>query len=408
MNLLIIHSHNANRGDEAAVRAMVDELLIRYKDAKITISNNGFTPYPNMPKQVEQICRFPKMRSRMAQLEFFIILATKGAVSFTKEGRRFVKILKSADLVLHAPGGPSIGDIYYESEKLYLWRLNLVRRMGIPYMFYAPSMGPFKNEKRNKLRKKILKGAAKVILRDPISVKFVNEFIPELQVEQALDSALQHDVDMELNAAKLKGYTSLSGFIDSFDKCIGITITDLLWHPKHRTTGIDRKISEAFKGFIKKKTDEGYGIVFVPQLYGALDDTSIMNEYMLEGSTFMIDAFSEEYDTYFQQYVISKLYAVVGMRYHSNIFSAKVGTPFISVSYEQKMKGFMESVNLEEYCLDVYDLSEANLADRFRLLEENYEDYRHKLSELHGYMKEESYKTTQAVIDILEGHVHDK
>ena len=29
VNILVIHSHNANRGDEAAVKAMVDELLIR-------------------------------------------------------------------------------------------------------------------------------------------------------------------------------------------------------------------------------------------------------------------------------------------------------------------------------------------------------------------------------------------
>ena len=72
----------------------------------------------------------------------------------------------------------------------------------------------------------------------------------------------------------------------------------------------------------------------------------------------MIDAFSEERDTYFQQYVIGKLYAVVGMRYHSNIFSAKMGIPFVSVSYEQKMKGFMQSIGLSEYCIDLNELSE--------------------------------------------------
>ena len=37
------------------------------------------------------------------------------------------------------------------------------------------------------------------------------------------------------------------------------------------------------------------------------------------------------HDCYFQQYIISLIKAVVGMRYHSNIFSAKMGTPFVSV-----------------------------------------------------------------------------
>ena len=44
MNILIIHSHNDNRGDEAAVKAMVDELLMTYPEAVIYISNNGYTP----------------------------------------------------------------------------------------------------------------------------------------------------------------------------------------------------------------------------------------------------------------------------------------------------------------------------------------------------------------------------
>lgn len=402
MNLLIIHSHNANRGDEAAVKAMVDELLIKYPDANITISNIGFTPYPNMPAQVEQIGRFPKYRSKIAKIEFFIVWATKGAIAFTKEGKKFVKKLKSADLVLHAPGGPSIGDIYYGSEKMYLWRLRLAKRMRIPYMFYAPSMGPFNNPERSKIRKEVLLGAEKVILRDPISVGFVREFLPELEVEQALDSALQHDIDVIENERKYNEYTELSDFISGFDKCIGITVTDLLWHPKHQSTGIDKTIVEVFKKFIKDRTDEGYGVVFVPQLYGTNNDTDFMNQFMIEGKTFIVDAFSDEHDTYFQQYVIGKLYAVVGMRYHSNIFSAKMGTPFVSVSYEQKMKGFMESVDLDRYCLDVFSLTEDNLNEKFKLLEDNYDEYKLRLDELHSYMKSESYKTTQAVIDILE------
>lgn len=60
------------------VKAMVDELLIKYPGATITISNNGFTPYPGMPENVIQIDRFPKLESRMAQLEFFIVLLFKG------------------------------------------------------------------------------------------------------------------------------------------------------------------------------------------------------------------------------------------------------------------------------------------------------------------------------------------
>lgn len=401
MNILIIHSHNANRGDEAAVKAMVDELLVKYPEAEITISNNGFTPYPSMPENVIQIGRFPKLESRVAQLEFFIVLFFKGKFAFTKEARKFIHVLKRADIVLHAPGGPSIGDTYFKAERLYLWRLNLIRHMKIPYIFYAPSMGPFNCTSRNKLRQEVISGAEKIVLRDPISAKYVKEFLPDIEVEQVLDSALQHDIDIDQNVKKYNNYPELKKFIENHNKCIGITVTDLKWHPVHKSEKIIEQIPTIFKAFVTQKVKEGYGIILIPQLYGNLNDTKIMNDYMLRNDTFMIDAFSEERDAYFQQYVISKLYAVVGMRYHSNIFSAKMGVPFVSVSYEQKMKGFMQSIGLSEYCIDLNDLSEKMLFAKFGQLEAGYDAYENRLKDIHLDMKKQAYKTTEIVVNFL-------
>ena len=114
-NILVIHAHTENRGDEAAVKAMVSAIKEKEPDTDICISYNGPTFYPNMDN-VKEICRFPKIASRLAQLDFFLILMTKGKLSVTKEGREFINEVKKADIVLHAPGGPSIGDIYEESE----------------------------------------------------------------------------------------------------------------------------------------------------------------------------------------------------------------------------------------------------------------------------------------------------
>lgn len=123
---------------------------------------------------------------------------------------------------------------------------------------------------------------------------------------------------------------------------------------------------------------------------------------MYSEDCFMVAANVDTYDSYFQQFLIGKLYAVVGMRYHSNIFSAKMGTPFISISYEQKMKGFIKSVGLDEYCIDINNLEAKELEDRYNMLVDNYEEYKDRLKSLHCTMKEKSYETTAAVIEILE------
>ena len=401
-NILIIHSHNANRGDEAAVKALVDELLEFKNINKITISNNGFTPYPGLDSQVNQIARFPKLHSTIAKIEFLISLVFKDKLIFTKDGKKFFKELRNSDLVIHAPGGPSIGDTYYNVELLYLLRLDIIRRMRIPYMFYSPSMGPFNDKRREKLRKKILRGAHYVFVRDPISYKYVKEFTPEINVQLAMDSALQHDLNISKYEMIYDQYTELKSFMTNHTRCIGMTITDLKWHPIHGKTKISSQINDVFQKFVDQVISEGYGVVFIPQLYGTSNDARYMAEFMRTNHTFLIDDKEEKFDSYFQQYVISLLYAVVGMRYHSNIFSAKMGTPFISVSYEQKMKGFMESTDLLNYCININDLSYDILFSKYDELKRNYISYKNRLKDLHKTMKEKAFIPTQAIIDYLQ------
>jgi colanic acid/amylovoran biosynthesis protein len=402
MNIFVINAHSDNRGDEAAIKAMTDELLRLYPTAEITISRQGGADYPCMDKRVKQIKRFPVNGSKIDQLSFFVSIFTKGKLAITKDGKEFLNTVRKADIVLHAPGGPSIGDIYGQVEWLYLLRLDLIRRMNKRYMFYAPSMGPFHNKRNNRLRKKVILSAEKIILRDPISIEYLKQFMPEVKVEHAMDSALQHDITETRLETTYNDSNEIKEFLENHKRVIGLTITDLRWHPVYGKSNVATQIEQTFKCFIKEKVDAGYGIIFVPQLYGEGNDYELMKKYMLEKNTYILAADRDEYDTYFQQYLIGKLYAVIGMRYHSNIFSAKMGTPFVSVSYEQKMQGFMESVELSDYCLPVHELSYEHLNDKFAMLENNYERYRDKLRTIHDYMREKSYYTTQVVKDLLE------
>ena len=110
---------------------------------------------------------------------------------------------------------------------------------------------------------------------------------------------------------------------------------------------------------------------------------------------------SDKYDCYFQQYVISRIKAVVGMRYHSNIFSAKMGTPFVSVSYEQKMQGFMKKAGLLEYCLPIRELSADNLHDKFENMMANYDKYKSILAIKKNEFKKEASRTTELICQVL-------
>lgn len=396
-----MNCHTANRGDEAAVRALVDELLLLYPNAHISLGMRGGTYYPNLPSNVTSINQL--IITKQNYNRFQIAKVTNGHIAIGRTFSSFFSEIRKSNLILHAPGGPSIGDTYYNAESSYLYVYDLLIRMKKPYMFYAPSMGPFNKTEKNDWRRKVLLNAKAIVLRDPISARYVKELVPERHIYQTLDSAFQHDIDMEQNKIKLDNYLELNAFLSSHDKCIGITITDLIWHPVwSKKTGIVDNIRKTFTDFIEEKTKIGYGIVFIPQLYGSGNDFDLMESYCADKENFFVIPDNDDrYDTYFQQYVISKLYAVIGMRYHSNIFSAKMGTPFISVSYEQKMLGFMEKMNLEQYCIPLNEFSTDLLNTKFDLLSLKYEDYKKYLRKEHNNMKKESYRTTEILKTVI-------
>lgn len=398
MNILVINAHGYNRGDEAAVRAMIDELQTRYPQAHIILQMAWDKPYPEVENNVEVIPAYiADGRKGMLEYKFFLYTG----IAFSNHLRSFVNAIKRADLIIHAPGGPSIGDIYKDAEWNYLRRFLIIQKLHKPYVFYAPSMGPFNDTSRAEVRKKILNGAADIFLRDRISQNYVNGFGINKVAGITLDSAFQHPVDEAVNQKKLDGYVELNEFLKAHKKVVGITVTDLKWHPVHgKNKQLEGWIRSAFDTFLKKVVSKGYGILFIPQLFGRNNDKDLMATYAIYGSDSFV--MSDVYDTYFQQYVIGKLYAVVGMRYHSNIFSAKMKTPFVSVSYEQKMQGFMEMNGLSEYMIKIEEITVDCLQEHFSLLEETYDFYKNKLEVLAPELYKQSYQSTERVAALIE------
>ena len=398
MKIVIINCHWDNRGDEAAIRAMIDELRVKYPSADIYVQRalGEFGSFPENA-HVKVLPPFP-IGGKKRRIQEQISIETKGKINLTSGAKAFYKAINGADIVLHAPGGPSIGDIYMPQETIKLRRLLAVKKAGVPYAFYAPSMGPFKNAERNPVRKEILEGASLICLREDISAKMVKEFVPLTNPIVTLDSAFQHDIDINENEKKFNEYTELRDFVGNGQNVIGITITDLQWNSLYKGDGKTKEnIRETFTEFIKKITGVGYKVLFIPQLFSEANDYVYMKSFAIQNCYVM----SDKYDCYFQQFIISKIKAVVGMRYHSNIFSAKMGTPFVSVSYEQKMQGFMKKAGLLEYCLPISELSANSLSNKFEGMMSNYDEYKSLLAIKKAEFKKESSKTTELVCQIL-------
>ena len=126
--------------------------------------------------------------------------------------------------------------------------------------------------------------------------------------------------------------------------------------------------------------DMGHGVVLIPQLFGNQNDS----EYLARFNFDNVFILPERFNSSLQQTVIKKLYALIGLRYHSNIFAANVGTPFVAVSYEHKMDGFLKHTLMENYSLKIENLNSKSILEKFKLVQQDYDLIKSYLMEMHS------------------------
>jgi len=382
--ITIVNAHWNNRGDEAALLAILEGLRKTYRESKITIifkDGKSVEQFPDM----EGVDYFPaKFNAKI--WDIWLTTFTRGLLGINKFLKKTVRTLKKTDLIIYSPGGSVINKRFFWRKQMeYLVPFICAKFYRIPMFVAAPSIGPFDTSKPNRILKWLIKTPQIFCVREEISKNYLKQIGIHENVYTTIDSAFFNAIDGEDNEKKLNKYIELKNFLNSHEKVVGITITDFKWHVSlNKDEELTKRIEDAFHRFINKLDIKGYGVLFIPQLFGNQNDYHYMEKFS-GGNTYIMD---DTMDTYFQQYIISKLYAVVGMRYHSNIFSAKMGTPFIAVIYEEKMEGFIQFANLNEYSIPLAELSFESLKDIFTKLEHNHDLIKQNLQmHLSGWRK---------------------
>ena len=412
LNILILNAHWNNRGDEAAIRAMIDSLKFELpiNKMKIMILSENITNFPYDDVELIDLYHPPIPICTSVLLTLF----TFGKRSLTRQGREFIKAVNEADIVIHAPGGPSIGDLYGgkllgDFPYLYMLLISKIFK-NKPLFFYAPSMGPFSGRFNNYgrfniyrrfnnyIRKFILKRADAIILREEISARYLKEQLG-LDSSVTMDSAFQNDIPEDY----VSKYTNISEILNIIEneKVVGMTITDLKWHPVYKKySGLREKIMHSLSDVAKYLVGKGYVILLIPQLFGEDDDTSLL-ESICRLNKEKIFILPPNIDSYAQQVIIFKLFCIISMRYHPNIFAAKGNVPSISIYYEHKMKGFIEKLGRTDLMINVEEISASKIIDKFIYLKENYNIIKKQLKKRTPQLKEESKKTTKIILEKL-------
>jgi colanic acid/amylovoran biosynthesis protein len=389
--ITIVNAHWSNRGDEAALLAVVEGLQKNYSNSKITIlfkDDKAIQQFPNIKNVDFDIAKF-----NAKIWDIWLTTFTRGVFGVNEKLKFMVKTLLKSDLIIYSPGGSVINSRFFWRKQMeYLVPFICSKFYNIPLLIAAPSIGPFDTSKPNRILKWLLKVPKVFVVREEISRQYLEEIGITENIVTTIDSAFYDGIKEEENLQKLDEYVELKEYLNTYEKVVGITITDFAWHVKYgKDKELSHRITDSFRKFLDKLQNEGYGVLFIPQLFGNQNDYDYMDTFSSDKTFIMADT----YDTYFQQYIISKLYAVEGMRYHSNIFSAKVGTPFIPVVYEEKMEGFIDMAGLNEYSISLDELSFEKLEEKFEQLNGNYGEVKKMFKEKLPTWQKQASKTIE-------------
>ena len=369
MKIVIINQHTCNRGDEAAGRAVIESLLEAFPDSAIDVLYRFPGEYPPIDQNTNRVHHYPEYKYKFNKKFLFLLYMELGwnffmnILRFKKgfigaSGKLYKKIAQ-ADIVVNAPTGPNIGDIY--KDKFYMLNIIFSELAGKKTFMYGSSVGPFNIPWVRKWAKFLFERMNVVCVREDVSLGYLKELgLKNQNLYSSLDAAVQRVISAE-SADK---YYSDAGLTLNIHN-VGITPLAYPWYPQEIRDEEHQKIIEQnLVKIIDKITENGdTNVFFFPQLYSVIPDDEIgKNDMPIINSIInkvkhpeFCKVLPNEYDSDVQQAMISKLDYFIGMRYHSLVFSVKMETPVIGICYEHKAVGFLEKAGLRELVIKIED-----------------------------------------------------
>jgi len=371
-HILILNQHGENRGDEAAMRAMLTRLeeaaggpvrftvLYQFRDREIRLE---------LPQDVQMLPIIMPL-GEAASLAVFALLKKAGFEASSLllgKSKDIIAAYRDADLVLSAPGGPYFGDIYASHEIVhwfFVWLASLYgKRLGL----YAPSAGPFQKRLLNLVRRRLYKTFDVLCSREEISANYIRDLLgPGSEVHVTADSALQ----VRLDSMPRDEYFAAERAELGRRFIVGVSAIDYAYPGETDPESLRRRYEDAMVELITHVAHNREShFLMVPQLHGRFhSDVPFLREL---GARLPSDVSWEIVDDRLSSDDQRRLFAMADMfiasRYHPGIFASSAGVPGICIYYEHKALGYMRQLELEDLAFDIRNLDPSALiraADR--------------------------------------------
>lgn len=293
----------ANAGDEAMLNAIVKSLRQAENSVELTVISGNPTATAAKHK-VASVHRFSPFKIYSA--------------------------LANCDLLLSG-GGSLLQDVTSKKSLLYylaiIW---LGKMLNKKVMLYAHGIGPIRSSFLRKITKAVCNQVELITVRD-------NDSLDELRRLGVTDTKIKLTADAVLTLAQAKkeqGLELLQRFTLTQDKPI-VAISVRSWGNS------DKYLQEMAKAADILSKEHDVQIALLPLQYPADVVACKKVQQFMKKEAVILDA---AFDTEQFLALMGNFSLLIGMRLHALVFAAVMETPFIALSYDPKIDGFVKEV----------------------------------------------------------------
>ncbi len=389
-HVVVVNQHGDNRGDEAAMRAMVRGIGDRIESPRFTIVHQFADPASEVA--LAHPTTYLGMRFGVFEYARLFAFAALAAVGIRvpriagRRGRQIVAAIASADLVVSAPGGPYFGDLYAGHEIahwLYVWLAHRARR---PLALYAPSCGPFEHRLLNLVRRRGFRWFDSVTVREARSGALLTG-LTDMRVTVTADAALQ-DVVAPSDRSK---------YADDDEWLLVVAARD----PGSRRR--DRHDASVLAAIDRMCHRVPTAVIFLPQLHGRRRDVPYLSQLAQQVTRAKrVLVAPETDDCEAQRALIATADCVIAGRYHPAVFAIASATPVLVIPYEHKAEGVAEAAGIGAWSTWVDDLEPSRLADQLVALMQDAAHVRTTLERAAARLREQSSQSSVLAVALID------
>lgn len=418
MNIIITNVYSyQNKGDAAIVLALVQEIRRVFNRPKISIqtadvkNDKGKYDTPVSPtllwillssvRNEQIITRILTLSKGVTSLLIFLNIYkwTNQSLSFllNKDLREFVENLQKADLIIACGGGylRTSNSSPQNGILLLVTCLNILtgKFLKKPVYLYSQSIGPVHGKIQTMILKFTLKRVDLIEPREEVSFKYLKQLSIDTSIAKTADPAL-------LLGGSYQNPKIVPQIKESKGLRAGITVRN--WFS-------DQKKFEFYIKTMAKVIDylverHNATVYYIPQViakdFGDDDRSAALKvkDYIKHRDNYMVI----DIDLHpFEVIGLCKCMDIfIGTRMHSNIFSLISKVPVIAIEYEHKTRGIMQSLEIEDYVINIEDANPEILKGKIELLLKNKEKYI-KLLEKNLPVQ---IKKSKSAIEIIRDH----